>query len=222
MDKKYFLIYQITNLLDNRIYIGAHCTNNENDAYMGSSNRLKKDIKKYGRENFLKQILFSFSNKNDMLEKEKELVDKEFCYRSDTYNQRIGGVDGFKTLGMVCIRDKNGETYSVYTTDPRYISGELKPLMYGKVNVKDNTGNTFQVDKDDPRFVSGELEWCTKGKIGNRGHLGKKHSEETKKILSERANNRTVHGMQGKKHSEETKQKISNKRKLKFLRETSK
>jgi hypothetical protein len=48
-----------------------------------------------------------------------------------------------------------------------------------------------------------------KGKLNS--HYGKKHSEETKKILSEKAKSRKTHGFQGKTHSEETRELISEK-----------
>ncbi len=43
---KYYVIYRITNLQTNRIYIGMHRTDNLNDGYMGSSKLLKQAIKK--------------------------------------------------------------------------------------------------------------------------------------------------------------------------------
>ena len=75
----FYTIYQITNLLDNKIYIGKHQTKNLDDDYMGSGRRIKASIKKHGLENFKKEILFIFDDEETMNAKEAELVSEEFC-----------------------------------------------------------------------------------------------------------------------------------------------
>lgn len=37
----FYLIYKITNTINNMIYIGEHMTNDKDDGYMGSRNILK-------------------------------------------------------------------------------------------------------------------------------------------------------------------------------------
>lgn len=165
-NKKYYLIYKITNLLNNKIYVGAHSTNNLSDKYMGSSKHLRKDIKLFGKENFLKETLFIFDNKLDMMRKESEIVDKNFCFREDTYNVMVGGISGsFNFLGMTTVKDSNGNLMKVYTDDPRYLSGELMSHSKGTVPVVDNDGNNFRVSIDDPRYLSGELSFNCKNRV---------------------------------------------------------
>ena len=50
----YYTIYKITNLINDKIYIGQHTTENLVDSYMGSGRNIKYAIKKYGKQHFLK------------------------------------------------------------------------------------------------------------------------------------------------------------------------
>ena len=162
--KKYYLVYQITNKLNNMIYIGGHVTENINDKYMGSGTNIRKAIKQYGLENFDKSILYCFDNLEDMFAKEKELVNREFIAKDNNYNICIGG-SGLIFTDCVTVKDKNGNTFSVNIKDPKYLSGELTSITTGKIAVKDKNGNNLQVDKDDPRYLAGELISVNKNKI---------------------------------------------------------
>ena len=51
----HYLIYKITNLLNNIIYIGLHKTYDINDDYMGSGKNIKNEIELFGIENFKKR-----------------------------------------------------------------------------------------------------------------------------------------------------------------------
>ena len=93
----YYTIYQTTNLITNKIYIGLHVTKNPMDSYLGSGIFITKSIKKYGKENFKKDILFIYDNKEDMIKKEIEIVNSEFVKSSHTYNMSMGGY-GLSTL----------------------------------------------------------------------------------------------------------------------------
>jgi len=161
----HYLVYKITNLINQKIYIGVHKTNNVDDGYMGSGELIKKAIIKHGLENFNKTILFDFDNSEEMFNKEEELVTEEFVKRSDTYNMKSGGFGGFDHLkGKFRVVDINGNVFFVTKNDPRYISGELKSEIDGKVLVKDNNGLNFFISKNDKRYKSGELVSCNKGK----------------------------------------------------------
>jgi len=89
-----YTIYKITNIINNRYYIGKHQTESINDNYFGSGIAIKEAIKKYGKDNFKKEVLFVFDNEVEMNNKEIELIDESFVKRKDTYNIGIGGEGG--------------------------------------------------------------------------------------------------------------------------------
>jgi group I intron endonuclease len=94
-----YTIYKTTNTVNNKIYIGKHQTENINDSYLGSGVSLEKAVKKYGKESFVKEILYVFDNEEEMNSKEKELVTEEFIKRKDNYNKSLGGEGGSNFKG---------------------------------------------------------------------------------------------------------------------------
>lgn len=90
----HYIVYQITNKVNGKIYIGIHRTNDVNDIYMGSGVQIQRAIKKYGIDQFEKSILAHCENEREMFQIERELVTEEFCLRSDTYNVKPGGLGG--------------------------------------------------------------------------------------------------------------------------------
>jgi len=91
--KKYCL-YQITNNINGKVYVGAHATTNVNDSYRGSGTAILDAYKKYGAENFSKDILVEFDNATDMYAEEAEIVNEEFVANRNTYNIKLGGKGG--------------------------------------------------------------------------------------------------------------------------------
>ena len=101
-----YYIYKITNLCNGKIYIGIHKTKFLDDGYMGSGKLLKAAIKKYGRENFKKEILESFDNEESMILKEQELVTTEFVLNENNYNIMPGGRFGSLERNNLSFKNK--------------------------------------------------------------------------------------------------------------------
>ena len=97
---KYYLIYQITNNLNHKIYIGKHKTDCLDDDYFGSGKHLKNAQAKYGLENFTKTILFYCANEEEMNLLERMVVTAEFCAREDVYNIMEGGDGGWDYVNL--------------------------------------------------------------------------------------------------------------------------
>jgi len=89
-----YIVYKITNTKNKKIYIGKHQTENINDGYFGSGVALEKAIKKYGKDLFIKEILFTFDSEDEMNEKEKQIVTEEFIAKKNNYNMGVGGEGG--------------------------------------------------------------------------------------------------------------------------------
>ena len=102
-----YIVYETTNLVNNKIYVGVHGTEDPNifDGYIGNSINIfkcnpelnnpktpfQKAVKKYGYENFRREILNIFDTAEEALELESIIVNEEFINREDTYNATVGG-----------------------------------------------------------------------------------------------------------------------------------
>lgn len=172
----YFLVYKITNIINNKIYIGVHKTKNIDDGYMGSGTLIRRSIKKHGMDNFVKEILFVYDNEYDMFNKEKELVTESFVQRTDTYNICIGGCGGFDHINDDIELRQSKNRKARKTTDS---------IILSKYNVTN------------PCYIPGVLDKISKKmkerhEQGIYDHVappsfkGKKHSDETKKIIGEK------------------------------------
>ena len=162
----FYTIYKITNLLNEKYYIGKHKTKNLNDGYMGSGKILLQSIEKNGIENFSKEILFIFDNEEEMNLKEKELV----TISEQTYNLCEGGQGGFS-----------------------YINNNDIPKFKGKKHTEETKKIISEYRKGKPTNI-GNDPW-NKGKKGiyteeHLSKLRKPRSEETKRKISETLKNK--------------------------------
>jgi hypothetical protein len=87
----FYTVYKTTNLINGKIYVGLHITNNLEDDYLGSGSQLKSAIKKYGKENFKRDYIKICNSPEEMYELEADIVNEDFVKRSDTYNMKTGG-----------------------------------------------------------------------------------------------------------------------------------
>ena len=70
-------IYKTTNRLNGKYYVGMHSTNNINDGYIGSGDRLRRSIRKYGKENFKFEIIEFLPNRTTLRDRERELITED-------------------------------------------------------------------------------------------------------------------------------------------------
>lgn len=91
----FYTIYKTTNKINGNIYIGKHQTKDPNDNYLGSGKLILYAIKKYGIENFEKEVICIFDNEEEMNIKEAELVTEDFIKKDTNYNLCPGGHGGW-------------------------------------------------------------------------------------------------------------------------------
>ncbi len=89
-------IYKITNLINNKVYIGQTIKSGiQFNNYFGGGNKIKNAIKKYGKENFKKEILVICIGQKQADDMEKFYIN-ECDSINNGYNLHIGG----QTLGF--------------------------------------------------------------------------------------------------------------------------
>lgn len=89
-------LYRITNKINGKYYIGIHSSNLpfEKDTYFGSGTRLKQALRKYGRDSFIRELLETFSSREELLLREREIVTEELVQDPNCYNMWPGGQSG--------------------------------------------------------------------------------------------------------------------------------
>jgi hypothetical protein len=162
--KKYHFIYKTINLTDKKYYIGMHSTHNLDDGYMGSGTRLKRSIKKYGKENFKCEILEFLPNREKLKEREKQIITEGVLIDNMCMNIQPGGGGGF-------INENHAK----------------KCQLAGGNSHKEKIKNDEVYRNMIIERLSNELRRNHKnGKIKYDTFTGKKHSEESKRIIGEK------------------------------------
>jgi hypothetical protein len=157
-EKKYHFIYKTTNVLSGKYYIGMHSTNDLDDGYLGSGNRIRLAIRKHGKENFKREILEFCESKLILRSREEEIVNLDELAKEKCMNLKVGGEGGWSK-----------EANKAYL-ERLHNDSEFKERLT-KIAIKNN------------------LRLISEGKLKTGKDLydwtGKKHSDETKKKISE-------------------------------------
>ena len=154
----FFILYQVTNNLNGKIYVGVHKTNDLHDGYMGSGKVIKAAIAKHGIENFTKVILEQFETSAAMYAREKEVVTDEFLLREDTYNLRRGGTGGFDYINSAGLRGSG----HVWTSDDRIAASAIRSRISSEEWSEINLARFEKVDIDTRRL------WSNSGRAASR------------------------------------------------------
>jgi group I intron endonuclease len=176
----YYIVYKTVNKINGKFYIGKHQTSVLEDGYMGSGINLKKAIKKYGIENFEREILYVYDNIADMERKERELITEDLIKSEQCYNIALGGQGG--NLGPV-VNAKIGEIMSVVLSGKPKTESHILNMKISKLNYKPSEKTVEKITTTSRRNwseMSPDERKKKQARIGTQnGCYGKPHTEET-------------------------------------------
>lgn len=172
--KKYHYIYKTTCNVNGRYYIGMHSTDNLEDGYLGSGKRLWYSINYHGKENHTKEILEFCDTRKELKKREEEIVNEQLINEELCMNLKTGGIGGF------CNDEhKNKAIKSSRESYKKRLNEDEEFRLRMLDNLRRGNITQWSYRTDYPTFK------------------GRKHTEDTKKKMSEKAKQRT-----GKKNSQ--------------------
>jgi hypothetical protein len=156
-------LYKTTCLITSKYYIGIHSTANLEDGYMGSGKRLRYSLRKYGKENHIKEIIEFFDSRELLIEAEKSAITSDTLNDVMCMNLKEGGSGGFMNLDhQRKAQNSGGESFK------KKLQNDEKFREFWKNKASEHL-KILHRDK----------------KIKYDTFTGKKHSDETKKKMSE-------------------------------------
>ena len=91
----YYFIYKTTNKINGKYYIGMNKTKNIDDGYLGSGKYFRDALKKYGEENFEREILEYCNSDEEMHNAEARYITEDIVNDKNSYNLKLGGEGGW-------------------------------------------------------------------------------------------------------------------------------
>lgn len=125
-----YIVYCTTNIVNNKVYIGVHKTENPDkfDGYIGCSVKVTQPstymnpktafqyaVKKYGVSKFTRSTLYIYDTAEEAFKKEKEIVTPDFIKLETNYNMIEGGGE-YRPTEPVNQFDKKGKLVKHWNT----------------------------------------------------------------------------------------------------------
>lgn len=189
-EKKYHYLYKVTHKKSKKIYIGIHSTNNMDDGYFANgvyqaaknsknewtklnngidknNMHMKNALVKYGKKAFKREIIEICNSRKELIEREAELVTKDFIERKDTYNHRTGGYANTEFSDIV--RKKISKNNPMHREDIRKKVSKAVKDSWTDERRKEASINNAMKNPEIAKKLSGEKSvW-----------YGKKHSSQS-------------------------------------------
>lgn len=168
---KYYFLYKTTNLINGKYYYGMHSTYKIDDGYLGSGKMLRYSIRKYGKENFILDIIKFCNSREELVDAEIMLITEEVIFDNLCMNLKKGGMGGFTSEGV-----KNGRKKCDIILREKY-GDDFRSIV-----AKNYHESLTESDK------KGWIDKIKKSQIGMfRSHfINKKHTDESKVKIGEK------------------------------------
>jgi hypothetical protein len=165
IEKRYHFIYKTTNLKNGNFYIGMHSTDIINDGYLGSGNRLRRSIKRNGKENFSFEILEYFPDRITLAERENHIVNDDLLNDPKCMNLRVGGTGGFSHEQQLINSKRGCEKFLELMKNDEWRENRTKKIKKGlQIFFSENSSS----------FIGKKHREESKIKIGNANKLKSK------------------------------------------------
>ena len=179
-------IYKTVNLITGKIYIGQ--TRTDNDSYLGSGIWICNAIKKYGKENFCRELI--------------EICDVEYLNEREQY--------------WISFYNSSNPDIGYNLTSGGRQSTKFSKISRQKLSDSKKGKRIVYKHSEETKQKMSESKKGKKVPAIAKSKLGKTHSDETKQKMSESHKSLTPEQKEklrlsrlGKTHSEETKQRMS-------------
>ena len=202
-------IYITTNTINNKQYIGKHVSSFFDPSYQGSGSLLRKAINKYGKDNFVTELVEQCETLEELNDAETRIIEKYDAVRSNAFYNLLPGGDGGDTVSILS-DDKRllrSAAISAANTGSRLMHKDGKQTFVKKDEIDRyiNEGYSFGYAKK--RLVSDDLlekrrQGLLKYYQTHEGHMsGRTLTDEQRIKIGDASRGRTL--------SEETRLKIS-------------
>lgn len=178
----YGFIYITTNMINGKRYIGQKKFDKYWNGYLGSGRHLKNAIKKYGEENFVRDIVFIAYSKENLDKLEIEFINNYGAINNENFYNIAKGGEGGNTYAGKSKEELKRIGKKISIANKGKLSGKNHPL-YGTHRAGEENG---MYGKHHSKCTRLKMSMDRKGKYAgmNNNFYGKQHTIETRKLLS--------------------------------------
>jgi len=140
-------IYITTNMIDGKRYIGQKNFRKGWEVYLGSGKHFKRAIKKYGKENFSREIIAIAYSKEELDKLEIEFIKLHNAVESDDYYNLCDG--GIGTTGFTHSEETKQKQSEANKGEKNYLYGkhpsEENKRKISEANIKLNNNQVSEI-----------------------------------------------------------------------------